>query len=202
MKILFLYAMNFENLQKSLGTADIYIIDQFMKSGFSKSDKILDAGCGNGRNLIFLNLLAYHVEGCDINNTSISLLQQQLPTINLKTTTLLKLAYQNNEFDYIICNAVLHFAKSKMEFKNMISELHRVLKSNGTLFIRMTSIFGIESLVQQKDEQYLLPDGSIRFLLNTTSLEYINTKFPFKEPLKTVNVNNMRTMSTLVLTKV
>jgi hypothetical protein len=84
----------------------------------------------------------------------------------------------------------------------MLDELYRVLKPNGTLFIRMTSIFGLEDLVILKGEQFILPDNSRRFLLTQTLIEQINTKFEFIEPLKTVNINNLICMSTLVLKKV
>ena len=66
----------------------------------------------------------------------------------------------------------------------------------------MTSIFGVENLVQKHGEQYLLPDGSHRFLLNAELVAFIKTKFVFKEHLKTVNVDGLRCMSTLVLGKV
>ena len=83
----------------------------------------------------------------------------------------------------------------------MISELHRVLKPSGTLFIRMTSVFGIENLITPNNGQFNLPDGSNRFLLNTELIDYLKLNFDFIEPLKTVNVNKLRCMSTLVLRK-
>jgi hypothetical protein len=83
----------------------------------------------------------------------------------------------------------------------MIDELYRVVKINGSVFIRMASIFGIEKLVKKTNNQYLLPDGTHRFLLEDRHIDYIKTKFDFLEPLKTVNVNNLRSMTTLMLTK-
>ena len=193
--------MNPENLKQALGNADVYVIDQFMKSSFSKTDKILDAGCGNGRNLKFLHQLGYSVEGCDVNNLTLMGLRKELPKVNLQVANLSELPYAGNEFDYIICNAVLHFANSTEEFKKMIAELHRTLKPSATLFVRMTSIFGIENTVQKHGEQYLLPDGSHRFLVNKALVAFIQKKFHFKEHLKTANVDGLRCMSTLVLVK-
>jgi len=83
----------------------------------------------------------------------------------------------------------------------MVDELHRVLKTNGSLFIRMASIFGIEDKIIKNGHQYYLPDGSSRFLLTQDHVLYFKSKFDFIEPLKTVNVNNLRCMSTLVLRK-
>lgn len=197
-----LQTMNPKELKKALGKADIYVIDQFMKSNISKTDKLLDAGCGNGRNLRFLHQLGFQVAGCDLNNLTLINLRDEFPKVNLQVANLNELPYPSNEYDYIICNAVLHFANSEAEFKKMILELHRVLKPNATLFIRMTSIFGIENLAQKQGEKYLLPDGSHRFLLNDELLDFIKTKFSFKEHLKTVNVDGFRCMSTFVLGKV
>jgi hypothetical protein len=45
---------------------------------------------------------------------------------------------------------VLHFYKDDIHFYKMIDELHRVVKINGSVFIRMASIFGIEKLVKKK----------------------------------------------------
>ena len=194
--------MNPENLKQALGKADVYVIDQFMKSSFSKTDKILDAGCGTGRNLKFLHQLGYNVAGCDMNNLTLLGLQPELPNVNLQVANLNELPFAGNEFDYVICNAVLHFANSVEEFKKMILELHRILKPNATLFIRMTSVFGIEGVIQKQGEKYLLPDGSHRFLLNNGLITFIKTKFVFKEHLKTVNVDGLRCMSNLVLGKV
>ena len=83
-------------------------------------------------------------------------------------------------------------------------EMVRVLKPSGSLFIRMTADIGIEDKVQPVGNGvYTIPDGSRRFLLTRTLLADTMRKnrLSFLEPLKTVNVNDIRCMSTLVLTK-
>jgi hypothetical protein len=42
-----------KELNQLLGNIDIYLLDQILKARFEKHCKILDAGCGEGRNLIF-----------------------------------------------------------------------------------------------------------------------------------------------------
>jgi len=193
--------MNHISLKNALGNVDIYLLDQLMKNRYSEHDLILDAGCGTGRNFSFMSSLGFNIKGCDTNESTISKLKQQYPTKELIVSNLKHLPYHSNYFDHIICNAVLHFATDDTEFKAMISELKRVLKPNGTLFIRMTSVFGIENILTPKGGQFLLPDGSNRFLLNNELVNHLNLNFEFIEPLKTVNVSNLRCMSTLVLKK-
>jgi len=193
--------MKIETLKNTLGKVDIYLLDQVMKNRFDLSDNILDVGCGGGRNLSFLHRLGFNISGCDKDELIIQSLREDYPHIDLKIAFGEDLPYTSKSFDHLICNAVLHFANSHLHFTQMIDELYRVVRNKGSVFIRMTSVFGIEQLVKKEGEQYLLPDGSHRFLLETKQLNYIQSKFDFIEPLKTVNVNNLRCMSTLVLSK-
>ncbi len=115
-----------------------------------------------------------------------------------------QLPYNDIFFDHIICSAVLHFAKSTDHFKTMFSELIRVLKPSGTLFIRMTSDIGIEDKVTPiEDGVYRLGDESDRFLLTKELLFLImqEHQLSFLEPLKSTNVHDLRSMSTLILQK-
>jgi len=115
-----------------------------------------------------------------------------------------KLPFEDNYFSHIISSAVLHFAKDTIQFHRMVAEMVRVLQPNGSLFIRMTSDIGIEDKVNLLgDGVYNIPDGSTRFLLTRALLADImkKNKLSFLEPLKTVNVNDVRCMSTLVVAK-
>jgi ubiquinone/menaquinone biosynthesis C-methylase UbiE len=99
---------------------------------------------------------------------------------------------------------VLHFAKNTSHFFEMMNEMVRVLKPGGSLFIRMTSDIGIENKVVPINKGvYLLPDGSNRFLLTRSLLDQLMQQYTLTmaEEFKTVNVNDIRCMSTLVLIK-
>ncbi len=72
------------------------------------------------------------------------------------------------------------------------------------IFIRMTSDIGIENRSQELgDGVYHLPDNSNRYLLTRDSFIGLlkRHKLMLVEPLKTVNVNDKRCMSTLMLKK-
>ena len=190
-----------------LGRTDIYLIDQIMKGRYAPGDKILDAGCGGGRNMHWFVQNNFEIYGIDSSEAAIVNLRNEYPTLpaeNLQVSPLEKLPFPDNFFDHVISSAVLHFAASTTHFKAMMGEMLRVLNPNGTLFIRMTSDIGIEDKVKLlANGNYLIPDGSMRFLLTKPLLAECMQQFnlAFSEPLKTVNVNDMRCMSTLMLEK-
>ena len=194
------------SLQELIGNSDIYLLDQIMKSRYNAGDIILDAGCGGGRNLAWFLKNEMNIYGVDKDATPINYLKSVHPDFdeNFQIAEIDNLPFENNFFDHLISSAVLHFAKSTLHFKNMMKEMTRVLKPKGSLFIRMASNIGIENKVQIiNDGVYHIPDGSTRFLLTPALLTdfMAENNLSFLERLKTTNVDNIRCMSTLVLTK-
>ena len=189
-----------------MGDTDIYLIDQIMKGRYGQLDTILDAGCGGGRNLHWFlqnNSLIY---GVDRDENAIGQLQSSYPALAERfwQAPVEKLPFGDNDFNHVISSAVLHFAENTQHFHNMVTEMLRVLRPSGSLFIRMTSDIGIEHSVQLiEDGVYFIPDGSQRFLLTRQLLSDLvqQHKLLLLEPLKTVNVSDVRCMSTLVLGK-
>ncbi len=193
-------------LKEIFGTIDIYLFDQILKQRYQRDDKILDAGCGKGRNIHWFYKNGYTIYGLDKDEKAITIAQENYLSIKNKiiVSDLDTIPFEDSFFNHVISNAVLHFAKSTEHFETMFTELVRVVKVNGSLFIRMTSNIGIENTVDEISEGvYTIPDGSTRFLLTKKLLKKLLKKhnLSFIEPLKTVNVNDIRCMSTLVLQK-
>ena len=199
--------MNSNSLQNLVGGTDIYLLDQIMKGRYRPAGKILDACCGTGRNLHWFLNEKMDVYGIDQNTASINELKAAYPLVSptrFQSCPVEHLPFENNFFDHVISSAVLHFANSVSQFQDMLTEMVRVLKPGGTLFIRMTSNIGIEDKVQSiGDGVYIIPDHSKRFLLTRSLLADVLGKYPlsFIEPFKTVNVDDIRCMSTLVFQK-
>lgn len=201
--------MQYRELNRLLGNLDIYLLDAILKGHFEPEMKILDAGCGEGRNLFYFIRNGFSVSGIDSNASAIQMLQFTARSLNAAfnpsdfvTGKLEELPWQKDAFDSIICSAVLHFAESQQHFFQMTDELIRVLKPGGILFIRMASDLAFDVKPEKADEfRYHLPDGSIRFLLTKNLLAELFKRYPlhFIEPLKTVNVADQRCMSTLLL---
>ncbi|WP_299183862.1 bifunctional 2-polyprenyl-6-hydroxyphenol methylase/3-demethylubiquinol 3-O-methyltransferase UbiG [uncultured Aquimarina sp.] len=198
--------MTIQNLRSELGNIDIYLLDQLLKDRYSSQDKILDAGCGSGRNIHWFYKNKFNIYGVDRDIEQIKYIKSIYPDWDTKfgVSSLETLKYENDFFDHIICSAVLHFASGTDHFTAMFSELIRVLKPTGTLFIRMTSNIGIKDNISHINEGvYRLGDESDRFLLTPELLTSImnDHKLSFLEPLKSTNVHDLRSMSTLVLQK-
>jgi len=190
-----------------VGDTDIYLLDQIMKGRYKPTDKVLDAGCGAGRNLQWFLNEGIEIYGIDINSVAINEIKTANPVVmatRFQTCTVERLPFENNFFEHVISSAVLHFANGVSHFNEMMAEMVRVIKPGGSLFIRMTSDVGIENRVKLiKDGVYIIPDGSTRFLLNRSLLEQVITQYHLSlmEPFKTVNVGDARCMSTLLLQK-
>jgi tellurite methyltransferase len=199
------------DLKQLYGDIDIYLFDQLLKGTYDNCKTILDAGCGAGRNLIYFLKNGYKVYGIDPNfeavNQVISLSKELSPTnssSNFKVAYAESIPFDDSSFDLVISSAVLHFANNPAHFDAMLRDMWRVLKPGGYFFARLASDIGIEELVQPLgDSRYLLPDGSVRFLVNQQLLlnycEQLNGYL--HEPIKTTNVQNLRCMTTWCLQK-
>ncbi len=199
------------NLNELFGDIDIYLFDQILKNRFSVEMKILDAGCGGGRNLIYFLREGFEVFGVDQNADAIEhirylaqMLAPKIPPENFQIATVEKMPFEDESFDAIISSAVLHFARDEAHFDRMLDEMLRVLKPNGMLFARLASTISIEDKVEKLSERrYLLPDGSERFLVDEEMLKTATERLGayFIEPIKTTNVQNLRSMTTWVIRK-
>ena len=200
-----------KNIREFFGDIDIYLFDQIQKGRFDPRMKILDAGCGGGRNLIYFMRMGCDVFAVDQNAEAIAQIKYfaeslapNLPFENFQTAPVEQMPFPDNHFDWVISNAVLHFAENKTQFDQMIFEMWRVLKSNGILFVRLASSIGIQHLIiPTTDGRYELPDGSERFLVNEQMLIDATTNLGAEllEPIKTTNVQNLRCMTTWILYK-
>ncbi len=199
--------MKLETLRSVLGRSDIYLIDQLMKGLYRSSDCILDAGCGNGRHIDLFYRLNIEIHGIDMNPVSILKCQERYATIahRIQQGGLIEMPYEDGAFDHIISSAVFHFARSKDHFVRMFSEHIRVLKSRGSLFIRMTTKFGLKPdlLVDIGDGVYRLPDGTNRFLMTYDLIDQVCDQYNIQllETIKTVNVKDRRAMGVLLFEK-
>lgn len=199
------------NVRELFGETDIYLFDQILKDRFDLNSVILDAGCGAGRNLVYFLRNGNQVFAVDQNPEAIRqvramsrALAPNLPAENFQVSGIEQMPFPSNHFDALICNAVLHFADNETHFYQMLEEMWRVLKTGGLFFARLASSIGIEDKIEAvRDRRYLLPDGTERFLADEELLVSATNKLGgiWLEPVKTTNVQNLRSMTTWVLRK-
>jgi SAM-dependent methyltransferase len=198
-------------LLQSFGNIDIYLFDQLLKGTYENCDKILDAGCGGGRNLVYFLNNSCQVYGVDPNAGAIESVRalardvsSDYPLENFRIAPAEDLPFESEFFDLVICSAVLHFAKNEAHFEDMLTSMWRVLKPGGYFFARLASDIGIENKVSNLGNgHYLLPDGTERFLVNEQVLLHYTQVLigRLHEPIKTTNVQNLRCMTTWCLQK-
>lgn len=204
--------MSHAALNQLLGNIDLYLLDQILKGRFASGMRILDVGCGEGRNLVYFIRQGMDVWGIDRDPEALKLLRMYGKSLHpdfdpekIIEDDAACISLPPASFESIISSAVLHFAESHNHFSKMFAELVRLLKPGGTLFVRTAMLEGIASQSQKRsaDGVYLVPDGSERYLLQFRRLEKLCSqyKLAYLEPPKYVVVHQARSMGTLILQK-
>ncbi|MEX2582726.1 MAG: class I SAM-dependent methyltransferase, partial [Gemmatimonadota bacterium] len=198
-------------IRESFGEIDIYLFDQLLRGRFDDRRRILDAGCGGGRNLRYFVRSGFEVFGVDRSERAIASVRSMAAELaagsdpeNFRAAEIDALPWPDRHFDAIVCNAVLHFAADPDHFGRMLEEMWRVLRPGGLFFARLASTIGLEPPVQlDENRRARLPDGSERFLVGEPLLRQWMVRLDAVQldPIKTTNVENLRCMTTWVLEK-
>jgi tellurite methyltransferase len=199
------------NPRELFGDIDIYLFDQLLKGRIIKGMRILDAGCGSGRNLVYFMRNGFDLLAIDRSEEAVAEVRKLGAKLApgwkdefAQVESIEKINVANDSFDVVISNAVLHFADNDAHFQRMLHELWRVLRPGGLLFVRLATSIGIEEkVIPLGQHRYRLPDRSIRFLMDEERLLKTTDKLQgiLLDPIKTVNVANQRCMTTWVLKK-
>lgn len=192
------------DLQREFGQIDIYLFDQLLRGRIMPGMRIFDAGCGYGRNLVYLLREGYEVFGVDQDPRAIEAVRQLSAAENFRVETVEAMSFPDAFADVVLSSAVLHFARGDEQFHAMLRGTWRVLKPGGLLFCRLASSIGIENQVKSMGgRRFLLPDGSERYLVDEALLMALTRDLGGKllDPLKTTVVQNQRSMTTWVLRK-
>ena len=197
-------------LQALFGSIDIYLFDQLLRGRFDDRRSVLDAGCGEGRNLVYFLVLGFICFGIDRDEQAIGAVRARAralaPTLdpaNFVTGELERLPWSDAAMDAVVCSAVLHFARDEAHFARIATELWRVLAPGGLFFARLASSIGLEAQLTRAVGRVRLPDGSERFVVDEALLLEWTARLDatLLDPIKTTNVQNQRCMTTWVLRK-
>lgn len=198
-------------LQTQFGDIDIYLFDQLLRGRIAPGMVVLDAGCGDGRNLVYLMRSGYEIFAADERPEAVRAVQTlamalapHLPKDNFRAEPIEAMSFADGVADVVISSAVLHFARDEDQFWSMLRGTWRVLRQGGMLFCRLASTIGIERSVRSRGgRRFQLPDGTERFLVDEALLMDATARLNgnLLDPLKTTNVQNARCMTTWVVRK-
>jgi SAM-dependent methyltransferase len=197
------------SLQEEFGQIDIYVFDQILRGNIERGMKVIDAGCGYGRNLVYLLRMGCEVKALDANAEGVGHVRQlaaeiapTLPGDNFRVGAIEAMPFEDDWADVVICNSVLHFARDEEHFLAMVEELWRVLRPGGMLFCRLGSRIGME-FPHVRGHIYRIGDGSEWFLVDEDALMTMTAQMDalLADPLKTTVVQEHRCMTTWVLRK-
>jgi tellurite methyltransferase len=201
------------DLSATFGAIDIYVFDQLLRGRITSRDRIVDAGCGGGRNLVYLLREGYDVSGLDADPDPIRDVQalaealgRDRVTERFRAEPLERSTFPDGCATVVLSSAVLHFARDDAHFAAMLRGSWRLLVSGGMFFCRLASTIGLESAIVPVDagaHRWRLPDGTVRYLVDEARLMAWTAELggQLLDPLKTTVVQGQRAMTTWVLRK-
>jgi SAM-dependent methyltransferase len=197
-------------LHAAFGDIDIYLFDQLLRGRFGRRQRILDAGCGSGRNLPYFLRHRFEIWAADSDPAAVEHVRRLIaasapaaPSGRFHCGPLDHLPWDDGAMDAVVCSAVLHFARDERDFAAMLREMWRVLAPGGLFFARLASSIGLEHRLPAATGRMRLPDGSERYVVDERTLLDWTAALGGRlaDPLKTTNVQNLRGMTTWVVEK-
>jgi ubiquinone/menaquinone biosynthesis C-methylase UbiE len=146
--------------------------------GNIKGKKILDAGCGAGRECKVLAKKGAKVIGIDVSDRMIALAKERCKKLNVKffVGDMGKTKFKENYFDMII---TIFATMYKKNLKKLFREFKRILKKNGVLLIVVSH--PIRKMIKytknyfERGKHWEIHDGIKFFNYYWTMEDYINT---------------------------
>lgn len=199
------------DLQERFGSIDIYVFDQLLRGRIAPGMRVLDAGCGRGRNLVFFLREGYEVLALDPDAGAIEAVRRlarrlapSLPEASFRQEPVEASTFPDGCAAVVLSNAVLHFARDETRFLAMLRGTWRLLAPGGLFFCRLASSVGMEGRVRPLGgRRYALPDGTDRYLVDEAYLVALTAELggELLDPIKTTVVAGQRAMTTWVVRK-
>jgi tellurite methyltransferase len=197
-------------LQDQFGNIDIYVFDQLLRGRIAPGMRVFDAGCGGGRNLVYLLREGYDVCGNDADAGAVGQVRAMAASLapgrqhDFRVEPIETTSFPDAHAGVVMASAVLHFARDDRHFEAMLRQMWRVLEPGGVFFARLASTIGIASdVIAIGNGRFRLPDGSDRFLVDAAVIESCTRTLggAMLDPIKTTVVHNQRSMTTWVARK-
>lgn len=139
------YAKKYSNLERVK-----YLANRFMYC--LNGNKILDIGCGHGRDVKYFSDIGFKVVGIDLSSNLLKIAKQNAPNAKILKMDMRKLGFHDEYFDGAWAAAsFLHIPKK--EAKEVLNEFNRVIKKDGVLFIAVKEGEGEKIVEERKNNQ-------------------------------------------------
>jgi ubiquinone/menaquinone biosynthesis C-methylase UbiE len=161
------YEKNSREITEKYENLDMKNLQQKLIEVFSKEDKLLELGCGSGRDAAFLTSNGYDVLVSDGSQSMLSEAIKLHPELNKKQCNIKlpgKIPFPKETFSGVYAIAVLmHFEIKDIEL--VLKEISRILMKNGKFF------FSVYIKENNKVESMITPEG--RFLTHMSKDHWI-----------------------------
>ena len=199
-----------DRLREEFGEIDIHLFDQLLRGRIVEGMRILDAGCGAGRNLVYFLRERFDVWGVDGSAEAIARVRRLAGSLapgydaeRFRVEPVEATSLADASMDVVISSAVLHFARDDAHWWAMVREMWRVLKPGGMLWARLATTVGQSALRPLGGRRYVMPDGDTRYLVDDGMLLDATRQLggELLDPLKSTVVHDRRSMGTWVVRK-
>lgn len=159
-----------------------------------RGKKILELGCGRGDFLLECHKEGLDVVGIDINPEYIKISEEKIKENGFKPHIILakgeELPFEDNYFDFVNCVEVLEHTQNP---EKVLSEIYRVLNSDGRAFITVHNRFGA------KDAHYKL--WFLNWMPRFLGKIYIRVMKKYKDPEEFLDIQGIDKMRYYVYSK-
>ncbi len=115
--------------------------ENWLQKNIGKDTRVLDVGCGFGKDIKLLVNIAKNISGIDYDWEAVKEARKNLSqfrNVNILLENARDMRFENNTFDYVICmgNTFGNFGKDKLK---ILKEMKRVVKKKGKIIIGVYS---------------------------------------------------------------
>jgi len=127
-----------ETVEEHAKLSRYHTIVPFFQRYLPREGRILEAGCGLGRIIIYLSKGGYNIEGIELNEDAVRKVKDFDKNLKIIVGDILKMSYEDNSFDAVISLGVIeHFEEGPQK---ALKEMHRILKPGGIFFVTVPYI--------------------------------------------------------------
>ncbi|MCS7365828.1 MAG: class I SAM-dependent methyltransferase [archaeon GB-1867-035] len=146
----------------------LHYLKKYLDKYFPDGGKVLDCGCGSGHYSLALAEIGFDIVLVDLSFNLLKIARKRFLKRNLDNHAISFMVASStnlnflpdNFFDVVLCFGPLYHLIEPTDRVKTISEIRRVLRDNGLLFISAVSLFGVFGVVikefswEFKDEKH------------------------------------------------